>query len=154
MNGETENAANIPTSGRIGGIDFGTVRIGVAICDPGQSLASPLENYPRKTPELDARFFRTLAEQERLVGWVVGLPLHLSGDESEKSGEAREFAGWLQKLTQLPIAFQDERYTSSIAEDALLAANLTKKQRKARMDKLAAQLILMSFLDRRKQGLC
>ena len=150
---DSEIPATVPSHGRLAGIDYGTVRIGVAICDPAQTLASPLENYQRRNERLDSKFFCELAQQEQLVGWIVGLPLHISGDESELSAAAREFAKWLASLTRLPIAFQDERYTSSAAEETLLAANLTKKQRKARLDKLAAQLILMSFIERRRQGL-
>ena len=139
----------LPTEGRLAGIDYGTVRIGVSICDPSQTFSSPFENYDRRTESLDALYFESLVKEESLVGFVVGLPLHLSGDESEKSLEARAFGAWLRKLTGLPIVFQDERFTSSAAEETLLAANLTKKRRKARMDMLAAQLILKGYIDSR-----
>ena len=141
----------LPREGRLAGIDYGTVRVGIAICDPGQEFCSPLENYNRRTPELDAGYFLELVKDESIVGLVVGLPLHMSGDESEKSREARTYGSMLRELTNLPVAFHDERFTSSIAEDALLAANLTKKQRKARLDMLAAQLILKGYLDSRRQ---
>lgn len=139
----------LPTEGRLAGIDYGTVRIGVSICDPSQTFSSPFENYDRRTESLDGLYFESLVKEESLVGFVVGLPLHLSGDESEKSLEARAFGAWLRKLTGLPIVFQDERFTSSAAEETLLAANLTKKRRKARMDMLAAQLILKGYIDSR-----
>ena len=83
---------------------------------------------------------------------VVGLPIHLSGDESEKSREARKFAEWLGTVTGLPYTFQDERFTSFQAEKLLLAAELSKKKRKERMDKLAAQILLQTFLDARITG--
>lgn len=137
----------LPAEGRLAGIDYGTVRIGVSICDPGQMFSSPFENYNRQTDSLDQQYFLSLVDEESLVGFVVGLPLHVSGDESEKSIEARAFGAWLAKITDLPVVFHDERYTSSAAEETLLAANLTKKKRKARMDMLAAQLILKSYLD-------
>lgn len=145
--GDSDATVCLPAEGRLAGVDYGTVRIGVSICDPSQMFSSPFENYNRQTESLDAQYFRSLVEEESLVGFVVGLPLHVSGDESEKSIEARAFGAWLGKLTDLPVVFQDERYTSSAAEDTLLAANLTKKQRKARLDMLAAQLILKSYLD-------
>ena len=137
----------LPREGRLAGIDYGTVRIGVAICDPSQSLASPLENYNRRTPELDARWLKTLAVQERVVGFVVGLPVHTSGQESQKSAEARNFAAWVEATTGLPIQLFDERYTSLHAEALLIDAGLTSKQRKARLDKLAAYILLSAYLE-------
>jgi putative Holliday junction resolvase len=142
----------LPSTGRIGAIDFGTVRIGVAITDPAQTLASPLENYNRRTPALDAAWITQLAREERIVGFVVGLPVFPSGEESAKSQEARTFGRWLSETTQLPVAFHDERYSSALAEDLLGQAGFTKKQRKARLDKLAAHLILTTYLEARAAG--
>jgi putative holliday junction resolvase len=142
------SSTEFPTTGRLAGIDYGTVRIGVAICDAARSLASPFENYNRRTPPLDAKYFQKLAKEERLVGFIVGLPVHMSGHDSEKSVEARRFGNWLQEVTSLPVAYHDERLTSSQAEEFLLQAGLTKKQRKERLDKLAAQLILAAYLER------
>jgi putative Holliday junction resolvase len=137
----------LPRTGRLAAIDYGTVRIGVAITDPDQRLASPLENYTRKSPEADAAWLCRLVSSERIVGFVVGLPVHTSGDESQKSGEARKFGQWLSDRTGLPIRFFDERYTTANAEVLLLAAELTKKRRKERLDKLAAQILLAAYLE-------
>src|SRR5512146_1181992 len=104
---------SLPRSGRLAGIDYGTVRIGIAITDPGQSLASPLEIVTRRDKLQDERYFRRLAELERLAGFVVGLPVHTSGEESQKSFESREFAKWLGEITKLPVALFDERYTTA-----------------------------------------
>ena len=71
---------------------------------------------------------------------VGGLPGHLSGRESEKSGEARDFGEWLAQTTGLPVRYYDERYTSAQAEELLGAAHLTTKRRQARLDMLAAQI--------------
>lgn len=141
-----------PQRGRIGGIDYGTVRIGIAIGDLEVGMASPLENYNRRNERLDAEYFETLAREERLIRWVVGLPVHLSGDESQKSHEAREFGKWLGKLTDLPVEFYDERFTSSHAEEILQEANLSKKKRKARLDALAAQIMLTAYLESGAKG--
>ncbi len=141
-----------PATGRLAGIDFGTVRIGVAVSDPHRQLASPLDNYTRRSIELDARYFRELVRTERIAGFVVGLPVHSSGRESRKSGEARRFGQWLAEVTQRPVRYYDERYTTSQALDALIAAELTKKQRKKRLDKLAAQIILAGFLESRQSA--
>jgi len=138
---------SIPTNGRLAGIDYGTKRIGVAISDPSQMLASPLSNYDRGDAKADERFFSRLADEEALVGFVVGLPVHLSGDESEKSEESRKFGAWLTELTGLPVCFWDERFTSVQAEHLLGAAKMRKKQKKKRLDMLAAQILLASYLE-------
>ncbi len=145
-------AQTIPASGRVAGLDYGTVRIGIAITDAGQRIASPLENYTRRSRDLDDRFFQELVAQEQMVGLVVGLPVHLSGDESQKSHEARQFGAHLGKLTGLPVTFFDERFTSAIAEQLLQGAGLTSKKRKARLDKLAAQILLTAWLESSRSG--
>jgi putative holliday junction resolvase len=140
------------TPGRVAGIDYGSVRIGIAISDPDRTIASPLENYTRRTPEQDAERFWRLAAEERVALFVVGLPLHLDGGESPKSLEARQFGQWLAETTGVPVEFFDERFTSHEAEEILLAADLTRKRRKKRMDMLAAQIILSAYLEWRKTG--
>jgi putative holliday junction resolvase len=136
-----------PAAGRVAGIDFGDVRIGIAISDAGRSIASPLENYTRRTIVQDAERFRRLAAEERVSLFVVGLPLHLDGGESPKSLEARQFGRWLGEMTGVPVEFFDERFTSVDAEQFLLAADLTRKSRKKRRDMLAAQIMLNAFLE-------
>ncbi len=137
----------LPTQGRLLGVDFGTVRIGIAISDARQSLASPLENYTRASKQQDATYFQRLVEKEDAVGLVVGLPVHMSGDESQKSQEAREFGSWLAQITGKPVAYYDERFSSALADEFLAEGSLTKKQRQKRRDMLAAQVILSSYLD-------
>ncbi|MDO4573948.1 MAG: Holliday junction resolvase RuvX [Planctomycetia bacterium] len=131
--------------GRVAGIDYGTVRIGIAMTDPDQTLASPWENYSRRSEKKDAEFFAQLAREERVTRFVVGLPLYPSGDESEKSREARVFGTWLEKTTGVPVEFFDERYSSKFADELL--EPLTAKKRKARRDMLAAYIILTSWLE-------
>ena len=137
----------LPPTGRLAGVDFGTVRIGIAITDPAQSLASPLEILTRRDKPQDERYFRRLAEQERLAGFVVGLPVHTSGLESQKSIEAREFGKWLGEITNLPVVLFDERYSTAQAESLLQDAGLTSKRRKERRDMLAAQILLAAYLE-------
>lgn len=133
--------------GRVAGIDYGTVRIGIAISDPGRMIASPIENYTRSGIDADARRFRRLVKEEEIVLFVVGLPLHLSGDESAMSTEARKFGQWITETTGLPVVFHDERLTSYEAEEMLLSAELSNKKRKKRLDMLAAQRILAGWID-------
>lgn len=137
----------LPPRGRLAGVDYGTVRIGVAITDPDRTLASPLENYTRHGPAADAEYFRRLVADEGVVGFVVGLPVHASGADSQKSQEARAFGRWLRETTGVPVCFYDERYSSVHAEALLLEADLSRKQRKRRRDMLAAQVVLAAYLE-------
>ncbi|HMP79315.1 MAG TPA: Holliday junction resolvase RuvX [Pirellulaceae bacterium] len=148
----TESAHELPRQGRLAGIDFGTVRIGVAISDAQQSLASPLVTYNRRNERLDGQFFLELAEREQIVGFVVGLPVHLSGHDSQSARRATEFGTWLRELTNRPVAFCDERFTSSWAEEILQASGATKKKRRQLLDKLAAQILLSAYLESTRQS--
>ena len=143
---------SLPPRGRIAGIDYGTVRIGVASADLETKIASPLDNYTRRSPALDAEYFARLAKEEKIILFVVGLPVHQSGDESAKSVEARRFGAWLTEVTTVPVEFFDERFTSFEAEQYLSGAKLTSKQRKARLDKLAAQIMLTAYLESTSKG--
>jgi putative pre-16S rRNA nuclease len=138
--------------GRLAGIDYGTVRVGVAVTDARRTLASPYEIYRRRDKASDARYFTSLAEQEKIVGFVVGLPVHLDGHESQKSLEARQFGQWLAETTGRPVVYFDERFTTAEADQFLGAAKLTKKQRTARRDMLAAQIMLSAYLESTSHG--
>ncbi|HEV2968475.1 MAG TPA: Holliday junction resolvase RuvX [Pirellulales bacterium] len=146
------SAADKSTPGRLAGIDYGTVRIGIAVTDPEQRLASPFENYTRRGEAADAAYFKRLAADERIARFVVGLPIHLDGRESQKSAEARKFGAWLEQTTGVPVVFFDERFTSAEAEHHLTAAKMTKKKRRARLDKLAAQILLAAYLESGERG--
>lgn len=137
----------VPTQGRLAGIDFGSVRVGIAICDPSQRWATPVATYTRRNNRLDRIYFSQLAAQEQLVGWIVGLPIHCDGKESQKSGEARQFADWLGKLSDLPTVLFDERFTTAEARRLLNETNISSQKKKKRLDGLAAQLILAHYLE-------
>ena len=137
----------LPRTGRLAALDYGSVRIGVAITDPEQRFASPLENYTRRSLEKDAVWLRKWIDEERVVGLIVGLPLHTTGNESQKSAEVRQFVAWLEKLIAIPIVLFDERFTTSQANELLAEAGFSTKQRKERRDKLAAQILLVSYLE-------
>lgn len=140
--------SDFPTYGVLLGLDYGTRRIGIAVSTREQTISSPLWNYTRSVPEVDAHELKALADEYRAVGLVVGLPMHMSGDEGEKAKEAREFGSWAHEVTGLPVCFWDERHTTTMADDYLRQASLSRKKRKARLDKLAAQIILQGFLER------
>ena len=139
-------------SKRIAGIDYGSVRIGIALADLEVGIAGPYETYTRRNEQQDAEYFRRLTTEERLSRLVVGLPVHLDGNESQKSREARQFGAWLEQITGVPVEYFDERFTSSDAEAILGEAQLTKKRRKARVDQLAAQIMLTGYLESGARG--
>lgn len=146
-NSNTKNDENFPATGRLLGLDYGTVRIGIAVSDPGQQFAGPLDNYTRRTEEEDIRHLKSTIKENRIAALVIGLPVHMSGDEGGMASGARRFGEWLREQLQIPVIYWDERFSSAIAEEHLIEAGLSKKKRKARLDKIAAQILLQSFLD-------
>jgi putative Holliday junction resolvase len=146
---EKEGDGPVPVSGRsrLLGVDFGTVRVGLSVSDAERRIASPLETYTRKNRERDAAHLREVVEREEIGEIVVGLPVHLAGHEGTKAAEARTFGGWLAQATGLPVIFWDERFSTVEAEHALWDAGLTHKGRKARRDRVAAQILLQAYLD-------
>ena len=133
--------------GRLLGVDYGTVRVGLAVSDPDRKIAFPLTTYTRRGRDADAAWFREIVVKESVSGLVVGLPVHTTGREGQKAVEARAFGGWLAEVTGLPVFFYDERFTTVLAESALWEAGLTHKKRKARRDRVAAQMLLQAYLD-------
>jgi putative Holliday junction resolvase len=132
---------------RLLAIDPGQVRLGLAISDAERRLASPLKTYTRRNPRQDALFFMKIIEDEEVGQIVIGLPVRLDGYEGEQAKAAREFGVWLQETTDLQCVFYDERFTTFEAESSLLEAGLTRKKRKARRDRVAAQILLQAYLD-------
>lgn len=133
--------------GRVAGIDYGRRRIGIAVCDSARILASPLlVREATRDTSIEAAYFRKLVADEELVGFVVGLPLHADGRESEMSREAVRFAHWLAAVTGLPVEMQDERYTSAEAAGRLAGAGLTRGRRRSLHDAVAAQILLADWM--------
>ncbi|HYV35482.1 MAG TPA: Holliday junction resolvase RuvX [Gemmataceae bacterium] len=132
---------------RLLGVDFGTVRLGLAISDRDRKIASPLATYARRSEAQDEQFFQRLVEMEEIGGLVVGLPIHNDGREGEKAVEARAYGQWLHDVTKLPVVYYDERFTTVEAENYLVDAGLTRKSRKDRRDRVAAQILLQSYIE-------
>lgn len=132
---------------RLLGVDFGTVRIGLAVCDDSRIIASPLEIRERKNPQADANFFKDIINREQIAAIVMGLPVHTDGREGIKAKESRAYGQWLTEVTGLTVMYADERFTTTFAEAALWDAGLTHKKRKARRDAVAAQMMLQGFID-------
>jgi putative Holliday junction resolvase len=133
--------------GRLLGVDYGTVRVGLAVSDLDRILASPLATYTRRDAAADAAYFKGVIVAEEIVGLVVGLPMHTDGREGIKAQEARAYGAWLGTVTGVPVVFADERFTTVFAESALWNAGLTHKRRKERRDRVAAQMLLQAYLE-------
>jgi putative Holliday junction resolvase len=135
------------------GIDFGERRIGLALSDPSGTIAQPLDAIVRrrgKRAPVQALLERIEANDVREI--VVGLPLSLTGDDTEWTREVREFAAKLATRSGRPVHLVDERLTSVAAERAVRSLGLRRRERerKDRVDTAAAMLILQSHLDRRQ----
>lgn len=143
-----ELAAALPAFGAICGLDLGTVTIGVAVSDSLRSVATPLETIKRKKFTLDAARLLEIAKARDLKGIVLGLPMNMDGSEGPRCQATRAFARNLERLTDLPIAFWDERLSTVAAERALLEADTSRKRRGEVIDHVAAGYILQGLLDR------
>jgi len=144
-------AGAIPRLGRVMALDWGERRIGLALSDETQLIASPLETLTRRPGK---RFpmprFLELVGHHQPVGLVVGLPLGLDGREGPSSTAARELAAVAGTRTGLPVAFQDERLTSVQVQEAIREMGGSARGRREEVDALAAVVILQNWLDARR----
>jgi len=143
----------IPSPGRILALDWGEVRIGLALSDETQTIASPLGTLTRRRGK---RFpmpaFLELVTTHRPVGLVVGLPLTPDGAEAAAAMAAREVAGRLGARTYLPVELVDERMTSARAHAAIREQDGSVRGRREEVDALAATILLQHFLETRRHA--
>ncbi len=139
----------IPRSGRILGIDWGTSRIGVAICDETQLVARPLDVLTRRTGRrLPLAQFLTIVTRETPVGLVVGLPLDDDGRIGDSAAAAREMGLMFAARTHLPIEWVDESFTSVRSIEAMI--EMGRRPTRQNVDPLAAATLLQDWLDARR----
>jgi putative holliday junction resolvase len=143
----------LPTTGRLLAIDLGEVRVGLAVSDPGQVLASPAETLqvPRNADEPTLDALVNAAARHEAAGLVVGLPRKLDGREDAPAKRARWFADRLRERTGLPVVLRDERFTTVEAERVLLDADVSRAGRKASIDKVAASVLLQGVLEQQRR---
>jgi putative Holliday junction resolvase len=137
---------------RLLGLDVGTKTIGLALSDVTRRIATPLETIRRVKFSEDAARLLAIAREQHVGGLVVGLPVNLDGSEGPRAQSTRAFARNLAPLTELPMAFWDERLSTAAAERALLEADTSRKRRAELIDKMAAAYILQGALDRLNFG--
>ena len=140
--------AALPARGALMGLDLGTKTIGVAVSDGLRSVASPLQTLRRGKFGEDAARLMALAAHRGIVGLILGLPRNMDGTEGPRAQSTRAFARNLARLTELPIAFWDERLSTVAAERALIEADASRARRAAVIDHVAAGYILQGALDR------
>jgi putative Holliday junction resolvase len=133
---------------RVLGIDYGRVRVGLALSDEDGILASPLPALARSRRDID-EIARLIRERD-VARVVVGLPLLMDGTRGTMAEEACAFANRVAQKTNLPVDLLDERWTSSEAERAMLEGNLSRRRRKELRDGLAAVLVLQAYLARQR----
>jgi putative Holliday junction resolvase len=140
-------------SGRILALDVGKKRIGLAVSDEMGWTAQGLDTLERTRIRDDLARLKELAEQWNIETLLVGEPLHMSGETSRQSEYTREFAERVKEHLSLPVIFWDERLTSVQAERVLRETGASLEKRKQSIDRLAAVLLLESYLEYRGAGL-
>ena len=141
-------AGRIEAGQRLIGLDLGTKTIGMALSDPGLMIATPLRTIKRTKFSKDAAELLDLCERENVGAIVLGLPINMNATEGPRAQATRAFARNLQKLTDLPIALWDERWSTAAAERAMIEADLSRAKRAEKIDAAAAGFILQGVLDR------
>jgi putative holliday junction resolvase len=141
-------APHLPPNRAIAGLDLGDKTIGIAISDLRRAVATPAETLRRVKFTLDAAALLALLAARGVQGIVIGLPLNMDGSEGPRAQGTRAFARNLERLTDLPITFWDERLSTVAATRALLEADTSRKRREAVIDHVAASYILQGALDR------
>ncbi len=133
---------------RVLAIDYGTVRVGIALSDPMRIIAAP---YKTIQLESDAQVINEIIEiirEQSVKEIVLGLPLNLSGEDTIQTGKTRDFCRLLKESVDLPIIWQDERFTSKESESEIRKMGLSPKQGRKIVDQIAASLILRSYLQK------
>jgi putative holliday junction resolvase len=144
----------LPTQGRLLAIDLGEVRIGLALSDPTQTIASPAETLqvPRNQdgPTLDALV--NAVERHEASGIVIGEPRQLDGSTGGPAKRSRWFAERLRERTGLPVLLWDERFSTTEAERVMLTQDASRADRRANIDRIAASVLLQSVLESQRHG--
>ena len=145
-------AAAFGARGALLGLDLGEKTIGVASCDPDRRVATPVETIQRSRFTADAQRIATLATERGAAGLVLGLPLNMDGSEGPRAQSTRAFARNLNRLLDLPLAFWDERLSTSAKVRELIALDMSRAKRAQKIDESAAAFILQGAIDRLGRG--
>jgi len=131
-------------------IDYGLKRVGLALCDPSETIVSPLQQLPSDAnhPQRLIQQLQQIIVENQIEEIVLGLPLNMDDSESEQTRITRKFAAKLSEALGLQVHLQDERLSSSVAQERLTQAGLSRRKQKDKKDMLAACTILEDFLNK------
>lgn len=132
--------------GRILGIDYGDVRIGLALTDPLKIIASPFRTIQNRNNDFIIKELDSIINEKKIEALVIGLPIGLNNQETIQTKKVRIFAD-LIKILEIPIYFQDERLSSISAKKSLIVQNIKTGSNKSMIDKAAAAIFLQQFID-------
>lgn len=127
------------------GIDYGTVRVGIALTDPMQIIARPYTVLKNNTALFEN--IEEIINEKQVSKIILGLPINLSGTDSKKTIEVRNFAHELANRLDIPLEFSDERFTSNEANQLLKKMGYSIQESRKVIDKIAAALILKNYLE-------
>jgi len=139
--------AALPQGGALLGLDLGTQTIGTAFCDAGWRFASPGKTLKRGKFGADRQELAALVAQRGIRGVVIGLPLNMDGSEGPRSQSSRAYARNVAEALDLPVLLWDERWSTTSAESALIAQDMSRAKRATRIDSAAAAVILQAAID-------
>lgn len=134
------------------GVDYGDKRIGVALTDALCIISSPYEVFQNLSPEQSLQHLNDLIKQFNVDEVAMGLPLNMDGSEGERAKIHKDFGQKLSDLSGVKVVFVDERLTSAEAEELLIQSKVRREKRKELIDKIAAQIILQTYLNQTKRG--
>jgi putative Holliday junction resolvase len=143
----SELKARLTRGQRLLGLDVGTKTVGLALSDTTLTVASPMETIQRGKFSADAERIRKIVTEQRVGGFVLGLPINMDGSEGPRCQSVRQFAKNLVERVDLPFIFWDERLSTAAVTRTLLEADMSRKRRAETVDKLAAAYILQGALD-------
>jgi putative Holliday junction resolvase len=133
------------------GLDLGEKRIGIALSDPLEITAQAHSFRTRSTLREDMDFLKRFIMENQVDGVVIGLPVNMNGTQGPAAEKARYFGAELQKVTGKEPVYWDERLSTNSALQVLIAADVSRRKRREKVDKLAAVIILQNYLDARKR---
>lgn len=139
--------AALPQGGALLGLDLGTQTIGTAFCDAGWRFASPGKTLKRGKFGVDRQELAALVRERGIRGVVIGLPLNMDGSEGPRSQSSRAYARNVAEALELPVLLWDERWSTTSAESALIAQDMSRAKRATRIDSAAAAVILQAAID-------
>jgi len=132
---------------RIMALDVGEKRVGVAISDKTRVIAQNLMTLNRKNLKDDLKTLKNIVEEKKVHLIVVGLPLNMNGTLGKKAEEILKFKDLIERRIGIDVETYDERLSSKEAEAILIKADISRKKRKGKIDKIAAQIILQNYLN-------